>query len=637
MPSFLSPFFLIGALAAAVPIVLHLLKREPEPRVRFPAVKLLKQAPVEYTEKRRLRELLLLALRVTALVLLAVAFAQPFFPAGAALASSGATVVALDTSYSLSAPGVFNRAKQLARSAVDRAASGDAVGVVTFDDVATIAARPALDRAIARAAIDAASVGFGATRYAGALGAAVQALEGRRGTIVVVTDLQETGWDAAGRASVPESVRIEIADVGPLSANLAVVALQAGGEGITATVRNAGDRPRDARVRLTLDGRAAGDATVSVGSHASADVDFANALKGATPSSAAVTVDDRDGIAADDVRYALLDAASRPSVLVVTSTGDVARDAFYVQQALAAGASLGQGLRLTAVSAAQLSTMDAATLASQAAVLLLSTRGLERRGREAIAGYVHAGGGLMLAAGPDIDGAIAGDVLGSDAPLRVAASPDDRPAGRAPVPQRSLTATDVRHPVFQSFGSGGASLGLVRFRTIAVVDGGACQTVGRFTTGEAALLDCAAGQGRALIFASDLDDRWNDFPLHATFVPFVHESVRYLSGRRSSSGTYTIADTPAGVPPAPGIAVLAASSGAPPKRIAVNVDPQESDPSRMSADEFQAAVSRLKDVGATRARLEARQQEDRQHLWTYVLGLMVAVIAVEGMIASRTA
>src|SRR5207244_4547657 len=104
MLSFLAPVFLAGAFAAAIPLILHLLKREPEPRIKFAAVKLLKHAPVENTEKHRLRELLLLALRVAALVLLALAFARPFFARGAATAS-GVTVVALDTSYSLSAPG----------------------------------------------------------------------------------------------------------------------------------------------------------------------------------------------------------------------------------------------------------------------------------------------------------------------------------------------------------------------------------------------------------------------------------------------------------------------------------------------------------------------------------------------------
>jgi len=116
--TFLSPLFLVGAAAAAVPIVLHLLKREPEPRVKFSAVKLLKHAPVEDTEKHRLRELLLLALRVAALVLLALAFARPFIPSGQAVTRGGVTIVALDISHSMAAPGRFERARQLAQGAM---------------------------------------------------------------------------------------------------------------------------------------------------------------------------------------------------------------------------------------------------------------------------------------------------------------------------------------------------------------------------------------------------------------------------------------------------------------------------------------------------------------------------------------
>jgi hypothetical protein len=52
--SFLAPAFLAGALAAAIPLVLHLLRREPDARVRFAAVRLLRRAPVEHAQKRRL-------------------------------------------------------------------------------------------------------------------------------------------------------------------------------------------------------------------------------------------------------------------------------------------------------------------------------------------------------------------------------------------------------------------------------------------------------------------------------------------------------------------------------------------------------------------------------------------------------
>ena len=87
--------------------------------------------------------------------------------------------------------------------------------------------------------------------------------------------------------------------------------------------------------------------------------------------------------------------------------------------------------------------------------------------------------------------------------------------------------------MFHAFAGNPASLGLVTFQNAARIGGASCQTLARFTTGDTALIDCPAGEGRALVMASDLDNRWNDFPLHATFVPFVHEAVRYLASGRA--------------------------------------------------------------------------------------------------------
>ena len=626
MPTLLSPLFLIGALAAAIPVVLHLLEREPEPRVRFAAVELLKGAPVAFTERRRIRELLLLALRVAAILLLALAFARPFLASAALPGSAGATIVALDTSYSMSAPGAFDRAKRLAKDAIAQA-PGDLVGVVTFADRPAVVASLGSGPALARSAIDAAAPGVGSTAYRAALGAAAQALGGRAGAIVVVTDLQESGWDAGDRVSVPENVRVEVRDVGVVRTNVAVTAIRVEGDRVVASVRNSGDGVRETTVRLTLDDRPAGVAGVAVGPRATAEVVFSGA---SNRSSAVVTIEDRDGLAADNVRYAVVNGAGRQDVLVVTSNGDLARDAFYLQQALLSGeAGGGRSYQPVAVTPAQLSARLPAQL-SHAAVMLLSTRGLERRGREALAGYVTAGGGLFVAVGPDVDGAVVADVLGPQATLRIAA------AAAAPL-DRSLIPMDVRHPVLQAFGSEVATLGLVTFHQVARIEGVGCQAIARFTTGEAAILDCEAGEGRAMVIASDLDRRWSDFPMRSTFVPFVHETLRFLSGKRSHRADYLVGDVPQGVPPTPGFAVRQATGAdGGPTRVAVNVDPRESDLARLSAEEFQAAVTRLKAAGAVEARIEDRGLEDRQHLWMYALGLTLAVLAVEGIVASRT-
>ena len=648
MLTFLSPLFLVGAGAAAVPIVLHLLKREPEPRVKFAAVKLLKHAPVEDTEKHRLRELLLLALRVAALVLLALAFARPFLASGQAVTRGGVTIVALDISHSMAAPGRFERARQLAKGALTRAPSADRVGVVLFSDDASIAVKPSGDRVLAASAIDQAAPGFGATRYRAALSAAAQALSEaagstRKGTIVVVTDLQESGWDDGDRAAIPESTQVEIADVGPMPPNLAVTAVRASDgrdrQIIGATVHNTGPRAREVRARLTIDGRPAGEAAATIGPNQSADLAFPGARRGA---SAAVSVDDPEGLPWDNTRYVVLSGPNGPGVLIVGGSGELTRDAFYVHQALGAGGPGDRYYEVKALSGAQLSAEQPGKsasvderLRSQAAVLLVSTRGLERRGREALGRYVRGAGGLLIAAGPEVDGNVTADILGPESAIKIV-NVDSRQEAR------TLAPADLRHPLFRPFAGASATLGLVRFRHTARIDGAGCQTLARFTTGEKALLECASGDGRALLLASDLDNRWNDFPLHASFVPFLHEAVRYLSGARARASEYLVGEAPPGVPRQPGIHTLRDMSGA--RHVAVNVDPKESDSGRLTVDEFLGAVTRLKDTPATAARVappeergKRAEQEDAQHLWQFALALMIMALVVEGVIASRTA
>ena len=128
---FLYPAFLLGALAIAVPVVLHLLRRDVAPEVPFSAVRLLRRTPIEQTRRRRLKDLLLLAARVAALALLAAAFARPYLKAAAG--DTPLHIVAVDRSYSMSAPGRFERALSLARDAIDAASRSDSVALIAFE------------------------------------------------------------------------------------------------------------------------------------------------------------------------------------------------------------------------------------------------------------------------------------------------------------------------------------------------------------------------------------------------------------------------------------------------------------------------------------------------------------------------
>ncbi len=100
---FLAPALLVLGAATVIPILLHLLQRHQGPRVVFPALRYLRRAEKESARKIRLRQILLLLLRLAALVLLALAAARPFLRGSGASHEPTAVALILDNSLSSSA------------------------------------------------------------------------------------------------------------------------------------------------------------------------------------------------------------------------------------------------------------------------------------------------------------------------------------------------------------------------------------------------------------------------------------------------------------------------------------------------------------------------------------------------------
>src|SRR4249919_464469 len=77
--SFLAPFFLLGALGVALPILFHLIRRTSREKTPFSSLMFLLPTPPRVTRRSRLENLWLLLLRCLVLCLLAFGFARPFF------------------------------------------------------------------------------------------------------------------------------------------------------------------------------------------------------------------------------------------------------------------------------------------------------------------------------------------------------------------------------------------------------------------------------------------------------------------------------------------------------------------------------------------------------------------------------
>lgn len=611
--SFLYPAFLLGALASAIPIVLHFLRRDVAPEVPFSAVRLLRRSPVSRSRRRRLRDLLLLAARIVALLLLAAAFARPYV-AGAA-GSSSLRIVAVDRSFSMGAPGRFAHAIALARRAVDDARPGERVAILAFDDRADTIGPPG-PAAAARAALAGLEPGFGATRYGALFAKAAEIAGPDGGRLIVVTDLQRSGWEGEDRAVLPAGLVLEVKDVvkdvGAPPDNLSVAALRVSRDRVVASIGNSGRTVRTGQVRVERDGRMAATASYAVPPGTSVDVPIA--YRAPASGFIAVSIDDTDGFAADNRRFAVLDPASPQLVLLVTS--GASESGFYMVRALGAAGGRDDQRMDTRVVAS--SAMPQGDLSNYSAVALLSTRGLERRSRELIAAFVRSGGGLLIAPSPDVE------------PVVLSAIFNWQPAMAGTVETASgvaLSPMDIRHPIFRPFGALAANLGQVRFERAWRLGSEGWDVAARFTDGNAALLERREGKGRVVLFASDLDRRWNDFPLHPAFVPFAVEAVRYVSGARDRGRDYVIGSAPDGAADRPGVYRTSAGD----RVVAVNVDARESATGIMSPDEFAAMVEHVSaDRGVADTR--ARQVEARQGYWQYGLLLMLAALVAESFV-----
>jgi hypothetical protein len=611
--AFLYPAFLLGAIAIAIPVVLHLLRRDVAPEVPFSAVRLLRRSPIDRSRRRTLKDLLLLAARVAALALLALAFARPYM--STATAAPGLRIIAIDRSFSMDAPGRFAHALELAATAIGESGAGERVAVVAFDDRADVVAAPG-SASDARAALATLKTGFGGTRFAPAIAKAIELAGGQRAHLVLISDLQRGGWEDEQKVAVPATLDVDVRDAGALPPNAAVVDLRVEPERVVGTISNSGSAPYAGVARVAVAGREVASLPISVPPEDTADV----AIPYRAPRSGAMSlsIDDPKGFGADNTRYVIVDPVARTRVLIVTTAG-APQPGVYIAGALEAAEEQGFGVRV--VSGAEASAMSSADSAGYSAIVLLSTRGLDRRGRVWIDEYVKRGGGLLVAAGADVEPEVLSSAFGWSDVATVA---------EIETPSLQLAASDLRHPIFRPFGASAANLGQVRFDRIWKLKPVDWEVAARFADGSPALVERHAGKGRAMIFASDVDRRWNEFPLHPTFVPFAVETVRYVANLRERGRDYLVAEAPAGTGPAPGIYTTSDR-----RTVAVNVDARESGGGRLTSREFSGMFERStgsEGPGSRIDRLHAQNVESRQNLWQYGLILMLGVLVVESAV-----
>jgi len=679
--SFLSPWFLLGLLGVAIPLAIHLSRRQKAEKVVFSTIRFLKQTPKKMILFQQIRQWLLLLIRAAIIALLAVAFARPFLSQAVsehAGWSPRSVVILLDTSMSMRYGDVFDKAKKAVLALLDSFHGGDEAALITFSDGTQKATELTTDLTqLVTFVRNVDSPGFKSTGYLPALRLADQILRSARypdKTVVLVSDFQRR---AVGDLDTPwrlsPGVAFEGINIGDQeNTNLAVTEIKlparlVRGQAeyvILARVRNLGTQPlTETRITLNIDEKTVETQKIDLTDKSEAIATFRTQFRERGMHRGAVTVED-EFFAPDNTFYFTVNVL-RP--LAVLSILDAAAAKAHAGEIRWFESALGIGdespFHLDRVQPNEITTD---MLQRYHAVVLLNVSGLDPAQVARIAAYLEQGGSLLIAPADRVAARTFNRLFQGLTPAAL-----DKKHIADSGDFLSIAGVNRRHPIIKSLGLGeSGDLGAARFHGHwSTKPAPGSDVILRFDNGQAALLEKRVGQGRVLLFTSSLDTQWNNLPRQGLYVPLVHETLRYLGLYEEKKPSYMVGEPvrlrlPAGnavrvIGPNGAEAILTSATaqevffrstdrpgfydvrGRQEQDIlAVNVSPVESDLSFVPPEQIGASlvndaprVSVTQPAGVSSI---AAHTEKSQRLWWWVLLVVLFLGLGETLLANRT-
>lgn len=664
--SLLSPWFLLGALAVGLPLWLHLLQRDNPVRLPFASLMFFEKMKESRLLERRLRYLLLLALRLALIVLAALAFAKPVWERSAETALGeipALQLIVLDTSLSMSADGRWDRALAEAEALVANLNPNDRAQVLAVGPGVSVLTERSNDQAELRTAIAGLAPGVGRNSYSDVVEATRSlAPEGDLPVEVhLISDFQNSAMPGRfSEVALPTFATLDARNVAePNDQNWAIESVRGdvrafGAENPKLEVTVAGYSSEAVRKTVTfkIDGQVIGSESQEVPAMGRAAFSFAGFEPPIGFSRASFEITPGDDLPGDDVRLVAIDNSEPEPILFVTSDRR-RRDALYFGAAVGASRSARFKVEVASAGEAERRNPDDYALIVLSDIANLST-GFENRVRE----WTEQGGAVLVAVGPAISTRGSVPVSGRRvalAPLESRAGAEFQIAGQMDLSHAALSRVERFR-------------GVKFFRQARVETAEGDDVLVSLADGSALLTESSLGAGKVMAFASSFDNVWNDLPVQPVFVPFVVELVRYLSGaaedthqatvdgslalakRREGGAAVQIVD-PAGdralslsesveqtdvTLDQVGFYEIQSARGV--ELVAVNPDPRESNFRPLEADTlalWQATGRGGDEMQTAGVGTESPIKPPPLQIWRFLLLLLVVVVLVESVIGNQ--
>ena len=647
---FVAPLFLLGALAVALPIWLHRLQTQSSERQPFSSAMLLETTEERVHLQRKLKYLVLLALRIALLLMIALAFAKPFLNRPPSLLTAGAAgthLILVDTSVSMRRAGVFEQAIVVANQLVDEAPTGALLQVLTVDDALHVESDLSVVKSAHRSAVSRLKISALRLDYGAAMAAVDRLAESLPPpiTLHVISDFQASAMPVRFADVVPSwitDLQPHVVGTG-MPVNWSVEYVRETADGLDVGLRGFGDRERVADVELLLNGEVVETRGLSETGPVALRFTDLHYEKGDNRLQVRINTD--DDLAADNQWFHVVEnEPPSPVPLITLNSGGL--PVTYLTAALES-----DSMQRYDIEPLVIGEFDTRVLTRHRWALIDDIGSIDEELGKALIAYLQNGGNLLAFAGERVASANTIPVSGhrlSAASIGVGANEFVSP-GQVDTSHPVLAHTEGWHTVNVS-------------RTIPVEVQAADQVLIRLENNEPFLIERRFGSGRLLLVLNGLDNRWNDLPIRPVFVSFMVEAAGYLSGINEISKTYTTGDSlplsligsaSGQVVDPDGHTVLSLTDTTRAQQInldkpgfyevytpqgdmlvAANIDPRESELSKISQellDRWQDATVRSAGIGAGQSDIV---ESEPLELWHWLLFMLAVVFIAESMLGN---
>jgi hypothetical protein len=562
--SFLYPAFLLGTLAAAVPVIMHLIYRRRALVHRFPAVRFLLLADKRTARKFRLHQWLLLALRMLVILLLVLVLARPRVLGSDVYAANTlpaqATAILVDNSLSMQyldgQETRFQRAKTLAADLVQKLRPQDSAAILPL--VASSEPAPGFftsERSTLQEHLAAIQPRHAAVDMTQAFQRAFSLLQDTaapRRRIVLLSDFTVHGWEDFHLTQfevVPEGLELYFIRLGDAQhdANVLVESIRIAEPPliagvpleVTASVWNQGpEAVQNLRIDLLLGQTKIGEQLVDLAAHERVAVPFRITAPPAGLHWGEVRLAN-DHYPADNRLFFALRTATPVRVLAVDGdpgTSLYESELFYLLSALQPARVLGQALFYA--KPVTWEGLPHERLSDYQVIVLCNVEALSPQTRQRLQQFVRQGGGVLFFVGNRVSAAKYDAMLyRADTMLLPLALGE--PVQRPETQPVHIGEADLSHPALSVFAGNSALLRQGKFyRYLALqapsVSAGV-QVLLTLEDGRPLLVEKSLGRGRVMLFASSADRDWTDLPTRTAYVPLLHGLLGHLAHLASAT------------------------------------------------------------------------------------------------------